>query len=308
MHPRCVRDRAEDLEEVRAMIEAGELEIALDELRWLLADCREFIAAHVLLGELAVATQGDLPLARGHFGAGYQLGSADAAAGQNAEAAAVFAAGEPAVFRSRPRTGLVVWKNSASATMAEEVVDDARRARSVRSACSCGRCSMSCEPAGHRWLICRWNFRTGSMAAVSEPRRSPMCEQGLSREVSETRTSTRLRRPAREDAAGQSAAVGGFQKQLAGCGRLAAVAEDAFGQIGGQFGRADAGRVAGHEHECAVLGRQLAAQSQERQQVFVRFSTARPSDRGRSWAGRGSRRRIGCRASARAGRTSSRLR
>jgi hypothetical protein len=74
VHPRCVRDRAEDLEDVQAMIEAGELEIAIDELRWLLSGCPEFIAAHLLLGELAVALHNDLSLARGHFGAGYQLG------------------------------------------------------------------------------------------------------------------------------------------------------------------------------------------------------------------------------------------
>jgi hypothetical protein len=74
VHPRCVRDRAEDLDEVRAMMEAGELEIAVDELRWLLSGCAEFIAAHELLGELAVAIDSDLSLARGHFGAGYQLG------------------------------------------------------------------------------------------------------------------------------------------------------------------------------------------------------------------------------------------
>lgn len=74
VHPRCVRDRAEDLEDVRAMIEAEELEIAVDELRWLLSGCPEFIAAHELLGELAIAMHNDLALARGHFGAGYQLG------------------------------------------------------------------------------------------------------------------------------------------------------------------------------------------------------------------------------------------
>lgn len=73
MHPRCARDRAEDLDEVRMMIDAGESEIALDELRWLLSGCGEFIAAHALLGDLAMAA-GDLPLARGHYGAGYQLG------------------------------------------------------------------------------------------------------------------------------------------------------------------------------------------------------------------------------------------
>ncbi len=73
VHPRCVRDRAEDLEEVQAMIDAGETDVAFDELRWLLSGCSEFIAAHALLGDLAQAA-GDLPLARGHYGAGYQLG------------------------------------------------------------------------------------------------------------------------------------------------------------------------------------------------------------------------------------------
>jgi hypothetical protein len=74
VYPRCVRDRAEDILEVRAMIEAGELEIAVDELRWLLSGCSEFVEAHTLLGQLALEMGGDLPLARGHFGYGYQLG------------------------------------------------------------------------------------------------------------------------------------------------------------------------------------------------------------------------------------------
>jgi len=73
VHPREARDRAEDLEEVEMMIEAGETDIALDELRWLLSGCAEFIAAHVLLGDIARDTN-DLPLARAHYGAGYQLG------------------------------------------------------------------------------------------------------------------------------------------------------------------------------------------------------------------------------------------
>jgi hypothetical protein len=73
VHPRCARDRAEDLEEVQSMIEAGEADIALDELRWLLSGCSEFIAAHVMLGDLA-RDANDIPLARGHYGAGYQLG------------------------------------------------------------------------------------------------------------------------------------------------------------------------------------------------------------------------------------------
>ena len=74
VHPRAVRDRSEDLEEVEAMIAAGEFDIAIDELRWLLGSCSEIISAHFLLGKLAVEADQDLPLARAHFGFGYQLG------------------------------------------------------------------------------------------------------------------------------------------------------------------------------------------------------------------------------------------
>lgn len=73
VHPRSVREMAEDLDEVRAMIEAGELDVATDELRWLVSNCSEFIEAHELLGELAFA-KGDAALARGHFGFAVQLG------------------------------------------------------------------------------------------------------------------------------------------------------------------------------------------------------------------------------------------
>ena len=73
-HPRVVRDCAEDLDEVHSMIEAGETDVAVEELRWLLELCNEMLAAHFLLGKLAVETNQDTPLGRGHFGAGYQLG------------------------------------------------------------------------------------------------------------------------------------------------------------------------------------------------------------------------------------------
>lgn len=67
MHPRCARERADDIDEVRAMLEAGEFDIARDELRWLLDGCTDFVDAHHLLGEIAFA-EGDFSLARGHFG------------------------------------------------------------------------------------------------------------------------------------------------------------------------------------------------------------------------------------------------
>ena len=73
-HPRCVRQRAEDLEEVRTMIENGETDVAIDELRWLVDGCREFIDAHRMLGELVLSADDDVALARGHYGFAYQLG------------------------------------------------------------------------------------------------------------------------------------------------------------------------------------------------------------------------------------------
>jgi hypothetical protein len=73
VHPACVREREDDLAEVQAMLAAGEVEVAVDELRWLLEDCRDFIEAHKLLGETAAAD--DNPkLARAHFGFAYDLG------------------------------------------------------------------------------------------------------------------------------------------------------------------------------------------------------------------------------------------
>ena len=73
VHPRSVRDRSEDLEEVHQMIAAGETSIAINELRWLIDGCREMICAHYLLGRLVVEVDNDLPLARGYFGFGYEL-------------------------------------------------------------------------------------------------------------------------------------------------------------------------------------------------------------------------------------------
>jgi hypothetical protein len=68
-----VQERADDLAEVQAMLAAGEIEVASEELRWLLDDCRDFIEAHKVLGELAAA-EGDAKLARAHFGFAYDLG------------------------------------------------------------------------------------------------------------------------------------------------------------------------------------------------------------------------------------------
>jgi hypothetical protein len=71
-HPRCSRQRSDDLEEVEAMLAAGESEIARDELVWLLSECPDFLEAHVQLGLIALEDE-DPTLARGHFGRAYEL-------------------------------------------------------------------------------------------------------------------------------------------------------------------------------------------------------------------------------------------
>lgn len=71
--PRCVQQRAADMEEIRKMLEAGEVDVAVDELRWLLGECHELLEAHKLLGEIAVS-DGDLELGRAHLGYAYDLG------------------------------------------------------------------------------------------------------------------------------------------------------------------------------------------------------------------------------------------
>ena len=55
------------------MVSEGEHEIAVDELRWLLNGCPDFIDAHRQLGELALLDQ-DFHLARAHFGYAIQIG------------------------------------------------------------------------------------------------------------------------------------------------------------------------------------------------------------------------------------------
>lgn len=69
--PECAIDRKEDVDEVRVMISGGEQEIARDELLYLVSDCRGFLDAHNLLAELALE-EGDIGIARGHFGFGYE--------------------------------------------------------------------------------------------------------------------------------------------------------------------------------------------------------------------------------------------
>ena len=72
VHPRCARRRREDIEEIADMLASGEIDIAKDELVWLLSECPDFLEAHVQLCAIAMESD-DLRLARGHFGRAYEL-------------------------------------------------------------------------------------------------------------------------------------------------------------------------------------------------------------------------------------------
>lgn len=54
------------------MLAEQEPELAENELVWLLTGCPEYLDAHLKLGEISL-DRGDFPLARGHFGAAFQL-------------------------------------------------------------------------------------------------------------------------------------------------------------------------------------------------------------------------------------------
>jgi hypothetical protein len=121
MHPRCKIEREADLREAEAMVAAGEHEIARDELRWLLEGCSDNIAAHELLGELALYEE-NIPLARGHFGYAYQLGmKAIRAAGSPAPLAFELAANQ--AFFSAGKGLVHCLLNLDKRDVAAEVVD-----------------------------------------------------------------------------------------------------------------------------------------------------------------------------------------
>ena len=226
LHPRCARNRAEDLEEVQLMIKAGEADIALDELRWLLSGCAEFIAAHVLLGDLA-RDAGDVPLARGHYGAGYQLGMQTLRRAKMPKPLlysqpanrAFFEAGRGLMWRSR---------NSASRRWPKRLLQRLPTwTPAIRF--TCVRCSTSCAAAAHQSLICCQN---------SPPPISAQIAGGLRPPGNFARPSLR---PPRIRSARQTTPVHRLQIQLAGHRRLAAVAKDAFRNISRQLARPDIG-------------------------------------------------------------------
>lgn len=71
--PAEAQERTDDLAEVRSIIDAGEFEIAREELLWLLEGYHDLLDAHRLLGELALE-ENNAVLGRAHFGYAFKLG------------------------------------------------------------------------------------------------------------------------------------------------------------------------------------------------------------------------------------------
>ena len=105
----------------RADDRGGRNDIALDELRWLLSGCSEFIAAHVLLGDLARDT-GDTAAGPRALRRRLPARPANASPRENAEAAACIRSSPISPFFEAGR-GLV-WslEKLGKPQMAEEVV------------------------------------------------------------------------------------------------------------------------------------------------------------------------------------------
>ncbi|MBN1590431.1 MAG: tetratricopeptide repeat protein [Pirellulales bacterium] len=73
VYPRSVVQRTDDMKEVRKMLAAGEIDVAEDELRWLVGGCEALLEGHRMLGDIALGER-QWDLARVHFGYAYQLG------------------------------------------------------------------------------------------------------------------------------------------------------------------------------------------------------------------------------------------
>ena len=73
VYPRSVAARKDDMEEVRQMLAAEEIDVAEDELRWLVGGCPQLLEGHKLLGDIAAGDE-NWQLARVHYGYAYQLG------------------------------------------------------------------------------------------------------------------------------------------------------------------------------------------------------------------------------------------
>lgn len=73
VHPRCVEERFEDLDEGLEIWRAGEPEEARDALRFALEGCGDNLFIHIVLGRIALESFRDPALARGHFGYAFDL-------------------------------------------------------------------------------------------------------------------------------------------------------------------------------------------------------------------------------------------
>jgi hypothetical protein len=71
--PRSVEQRAADMEEVRKMLAVDEIDVAEDELRWLVGGCDALLEGHKLLGRIAAGDE-NWEIARAHYAYAYELG------------------------------------------------------------------------------------------------------------------------------------------------------------------------------------------------------------------------------------------
>ncbi|MDX2035615.1 MAG: hypothetical protein SFX72_03105 [Isosphaeraceae bacterium] len=72
-HPKCVRELEPDYAEGMELWREGDIEAARDALRFALQGCGDNMWVHVALGRIALESDRDARLARGHFGYAFEL-------------------------------------------------------------------------------------------------------------------------------------------------------------------------------------------------------------------------------------------
>lgn len=71
--PHCVSELEPDLADVEMLLKEGDYEEARDAGLFILEECQDMTAAHLLLGKIAEKHMNDLTIAQGHFGYVFEL-------------------------------------------------------------------------------------------------------------------------------------------------------------------------------------------------------------------------------------------
>lgn len=138
VHPRCARRRREDIEEIADMLASGEIDIAKDELVWLLSECPDFL-------EAARATRCDCDGVRRSsissrtFWTGVRTFAASFGSGWQSRTSSVRTARQRILLGSFERAALL-FGSDGSPTHGSRCMEATATTRPIRSTWNCPDC------------------------------------------------------------------------------------------------------------------------------------------------------------------------